>query len=259
MKRLIFSLLYDSGAFILSRNFRRQKIGTLNWLMSNYNFQEVSLGLDEILLLNISENDDYHDEFLTVIRSIAERCFIPLTIGGKITDVGKAEDYFLNGADKVFLNNSLFHNPKLANELGETYGKQAVVGGINFIMDEGIPVLCDSKGLALPKHSFSDHLKKTIEDGVGELVLQSVDRDGTGNGLETNILDHIPNLIEVPLVLCGGIGKAEHIINGLQHENIDAVATANLLNFIGQSFVSIRNQSIKTGVMLPEFTNDIIL
>tara|TARA_E500000178_G_scaffold356503_1_gene434900 strand:- start:7813 stop:8592 length:780 start_codon:yes stop_codon:yes gene_type:complete len=259
MKRLVFSLLYDSGAFILSRNFRRQKIGTIDWLMSNYHFQDVSYGLDEILLINISKTPDHDEDFLSVIRAIAKKCFIPLTIGGRINQQVKAQKYFSNGADKVFINSSLFTQPDLSSALSDTYGKQAVVGGINFMIRENLPVLCDSLGRPQAGQSFTEHLLRIVGDGVGELILQSVDQDGTGNGLAMEVLDHVPHSIEVPLVLMGGIGKAEHIISGLKHAKIDAVATANLLNFIGQSFVSIRQQAIDNCIMLPKFNHDIIL
>ena len=259
MKRLIFSLLYNEGYFILSRNFNRQRIGNLNWLMSNYNFKEVSYGLDEILLLNISENPEYDKDFNDIIQNIAQNCFIPLTVGGKIDKLSIVDEYFKNGADKIFVNRCLFKKPQIVNELSEKYGKQAIVAGINFTIIDDIIYLCDNKGIQIENKNFIDHLHSCIKSGVGELVLQSVSKDGTGNGLDLNMVKFLPHDLEIPIIAMGGIGKADHIIEGLKHPALDGVATANLLNFIGQSFVNIRNLSIQSNVQLPEFDHDIIL
>lgn len=257
MKRLIFSLLYDEGYFILSRNFRRQKIGTLDWILSNYNLLKVSFGLDEIMLLNITKSNKFNEDFLKTVNIIARNCFIPITVGGKIDSVSIADSYFKNGADKVFINNQAFIEPILLTQLGEKFGKQAIVAGVNYIKNRSNYILCDSFGNQKILTPISEHVDLLIHCGVGELVFQSVECDGTGNGLDLDVLRLIPDNTELPIVVMGGVGKSDHIIDGLSHPKVDAVATANLLNFIGQSFLKTRNDAIRTGIELPKFKEDI--
>lgn len=111
MKRIIYVLLYENGQFIQSRNFRRQQVGDINWLLNNYDFPRVSLNLDELMIINISSTDFDHSEFFNVVLKIAQKSFIPLTIGGRINSIEDAERCYAHGADKIFVNTLLRECP----------------------------------------------------------------------------------------------------------------------------------------------------
>ena len=89
MKRVIFTLLYDSGKFVLSRNFRLQKIGDIDWLFENYKFEDISYGLDELLVLDISREKKDFNKFCEIINLISSKCFVPLTAGGNLNDINE--------------------------------------------------------------------------------------------------------------------------------------------------------------------------
>ena len=102
--------------------------------------------------------------------------------------------------------------------------------------------------------SVDDHLDLMLEAGAGEILCQSVDQDGTGMGLELQFANRYLQSIDVPCIMLGGVGKAEHILQGLSRQDIDAVCTANLLNFINDAFEKARVKLVSHGVPLPQFS-----
>ena len=110
-KRIIFTLLYDNGYFIQSRNFRRQKIGTKEWINKNYNFSFVSNFIDELIILDISKIKK-NEKFVKDCKSVCNKVFVPISLGGGIKSYEDAKFYFNNGADKVIINTSVFKSPK---------------------------------------------------------------------------------------------------------------------------------------------------
>ena len=129
-KRLIFTLLFEDNKFILSRNFRRQKVGDINWLHKNYNFSNLSFNIDELIVINISKKNNFND-FSDNLKSIVKNCFVPVTAGGGIRNISHAKKLLRSGADKIIINSSLFHNEKLNLELVRSFGRQCVVGSID--------------------------------------------------------------------------------------------------------------------------------
>ena len=131
MKRLIFSLLYEDGYFVLSRNFNRQKVGDINWLLKNYNFESISTGIDELIIIDISKKIN-KEKFINNVKQINKKIFIPITLGGSITSLNDIDYYLKNGADKILLNNVFFEDVKLPRDIATKFGKQFVVGCIDY-------------------------------------------------------------------------------------------------------------------------------
>jgi len=131
-KRLIFTLLYNDGYFILSRNFRQQRVGNTDWLQKNYNFSKIATAIDELIILNVSNSMSILDEFYFAVQEIAKECFVPLALGGGIRSVEHAASLFDNGADKIVVNTLLEKGPDLVSELVEICGSQCVIGAIDY-------------------------------------------------------------------------------------------------------------------------------
>ena len=257
MKRIIFIFLYFNGNFVLSRNFFRQNIGDEKWLFENYNLEKVAFGLDEIMLINISSNTSFDNKFCNLIEQITKNCFIPITVGGKIKSVSCAEKYFKFGADKLLINTLNFTNPSITRKIIKIYGSQAVMAGIDYKMEENIHSIYTNNLQTKIDFKVSDYINYLVELGVGEILLQSIDNDGTGIGLDFSILELIPKQFQLPIILIGGIGKKEHFISSLQQDKIDAVATANILNFIGLSILNVREVVINKGIAIPKFNENV--
>jgi cyclase len=245
-KRIIFSLLYKDGMFCLSRNFRLQEIGDIGWLLKSYNFEDLSGSIDELIILDVGSQKKSKEKFFYDIEKITKNFFVPITIGGKVRSLNDAREYFLAGADKISLNTLYVENEMVAYEISKVYGSQAVVASIDykkmFVNDEITYKVYDNKSKTMSL-DLLHQIKKVQQFGCGEILVRSIENDGTGNGLDLELFLTLPdNLLSVPLIFAGGIGKSDHMRNGLSHPRVDAVCTANLLNFINQGFVKARSE-----------------
>jgi cyclase len=245
VKRLIFALLHDRGRFMLSRNFRLQAVGGIDWLFDNYDFATVSHGLDELMVVDVTRGARDAQAFARTVAQIAERCFIPVTAGGGIRSLDDAALLLRHGADKVLVNTLFADDPAACAAIAEYFGKQCLVAGIDYREDaDGARAVWVERGEREIGAVLPDWLAHVVAHGAGEVVLQSLARDGTGMGLDTAVTSAVGARPEVPLIVLGGVGRGEHIAAGLQNPDVDAVATANLFNFIGDSFLTVRRELI---------------
>ena len=116
MKRLIFSLLYCDGNFMLSRNFRLQKVGSIDWVFKNYDIENITNYIDELMLINLSREKNSNKLFLNNLKKLSKKTFIPITVGGKIESEKDVENLLDSGADKVLINTLFFKNPKMCQK-----------------------------------------------------------------------------------------------------------------------------------------------
>ena len=132
--RLCFVLLYSENTFNLSRNFNLQKVGDTNWVIENYDFAEMSKSIDELIILNISKNNTHnYDQFISDIKPLIEKSFMPVAIGGGITEYPVAIIYFVNGADKIVINSSFHQNQnEFISKIVDNYGSQSLVASIDY-------------------------------------------------------------------------------------------------------------------------------
>lgn len=249
MKRIIFALLYRDGSYMLSRNFRLQRIGDIRWVLENYGILDVSQGIDELMILDVSGGSLTRDRFRDEVATLAEECFVPVTVGGGISTVDEADRLFAAGADKILVNTVLQLDPRLVEELAAKFGSQAVVAGVD-VSEDPTRLPEPRKSLVVDHAGLDARIRAAVELGVGEVCIQSVDRDGTGNGLDLDVMMRVPP-ISVPTILMGGVGRAEHFLDGLRVPGVDAVVTANLLNFVGDSLVRTRSAALEAGVAVP--------
>jgi cyclase len=252
-KRLIFTLLYDSGSFMLSRNFRLQKIGDLDWLEDNYGFSTVGYAIDELVVIDVSRQSRNTPQFCEDLKQLTRDCFAPITAGGGIRTLKHVHQLLRSGADKVVINTSLHDQPELVEEIATEFGRQCIVASIDVQKIDGTYQVFKNNGTVKVGESLEHVLLKCAGLPVGEIHIESIDRDGTGNGLDLEILEFVKHVKDLPLILMGGIGNADHIIAGLKDNRVDAVATGNLLNFMGDGLARARELAINGGVVLPRF------
>jgi len=257
-KRLVFTLLFSNGSFMLSRNFRLQRIGDLEWLQRNYVFSNISEAIDELVILNVSRNEPQMDQFLSMLKELTRTCFIPIAAGGWVRDTNQAQQLLRSGADKVVLNTPIFWESGLVEQLAGQFGRQCIVASVDLARSEtvGFEVRVDSGQRALPGGA-RERLNWLQEKPIGDLYLNSIDRDGTGQGYDLEVLDLLPQDFGVPVILAGGAGNANHLEVGLRDDRVDAVATAHLLNFVGDGLHKTRGNLISRGIRLPVRDSDI--
>jgi imidazole glycerol-phosphate synthase subunit HisF len=252
-KRLIFTLLYENGNFVISRNFRLQKVGDAEWLKCNYNFIESSKYIDELVVLDVTRGKKNRKQFMEILQKIRSFVFIPIAVGGGIDSVDDGLEILANGADKIVINSIISSKPEIVKELVENIGSQSIVGGIDY-------KLCDRKYFPFINNGTDKccidifNYAKTIQSfGVGEIYVNSISRDGTGQGYDIELMKKMIASVNIPLICAGGAGKKEHFYELLSHENIRSVATAHLFNFIGDGLKLSREFLIAKNIGLAEW------
>jgi len=253
-KRLIFTLLFNDGYFMLSRNFRLQKVGDLNWIENNYNFKNIAFSIDELIILNVNRNERNLIEFSNTITKLIANVFVPIAVGGGVTSMEYAKTLFMSGADKIVINSILTENPLLVKELISEFGSQSVIASIDYRIENDEVKTYRNNGFNLTNYNFTDYIAYIQELGVGEVYLNSIQKDGTGQGYDMEIIDPYLNLFKIPVILAGGAGNSKHLIEAAQNPTVDAVATANLFNFIGLALPNSRMEMQKSGIQLANFS-----
>ena len=247
-KRIIFSLIYSDGFFNQSRNFRLQKVGNEKWLEHNYQFSKIAHSLDELILIDATKASKNILKFSDTISKIVENVFIPICAGGGIRSIADAELLFNSGADKISLNSCLFEKPDLVLELVKIYGSQSIVASIDYKCKGDSFLVFINDGSTEIKMDLYSYIEYVQTLGIGEIYLNSIDQDGTGFGYDFDTINKVINSINVPLIIAGGAGNESHLLEGLKLEKVNAVATANLFNFIGNGLLIARNNIIKNGI-----------
>jgi len=257
-KRIIFTLLYNDGTYALSRNFRLQHVGNLDWLQNNYNFSKTSLYIDELVILDVTRGNKILDKFILDVKSLATDCFIPISAGGGIKNLDDAKKLLQSGADKVVLNSILFQDKKVISEISDKFGAQSIVMSVDIKYVSNEPVIFFENGSKESNLKLADWFVEVSRLNIGEVYINSIDQDGTGQGYDFKLLEHIPDITNLPIIFSGGAGNYTHLLSGLEDDRIDAVSTANLFNFIGDSLKVSRMKLLSKGISLAVWNDSVM-
>lgn len=225
---------------MLSRNFSLQSVGDLGWIKEYYNFNAIAHSIDELVVLNVERGEKNINEFAKNLAELNKKCFMPIAAGGGIRKLEHAYQILDAGVDKLVINTSLITQPELVTLLVKTFGSQCVVASIDY-KGSG-----DSTEVFIRDGSRSAGLtvEKAVEIALslscGEIYLTSIDRDGTGEGLDWETIKQIANKTSVPVIASGGVGKYDHFAGGILEANAQAVSSANLFNFIEDGLIEAR-------------------
>jgi imidazole glycerol-phosphate synthase subunit HisF len=252
-KRIIFTLIYDNGFFNQSRNFRLQKVGNITWLERNYKFQDIAFSLDELIVLNASKNDKNIEEFAKILNNLVDDVFIPIAAGGGVRTLEDAKVLFDNGADKIVLNTILFTDTTLVKELISQYGSQSIIASIDYKKINDKNKVYIENGNEELEIGLDEYIKYIETLNVGEIYLNSIDRDGTGFGYDFETINTISKDLKIPMIIAGGAGNEKHLSDGLKIDQVNAVATANLFNFIGDGLPKARIKILEEGINIAKW------
>jgi len=246
-KRIIVVLFYKNGRIVQSYNFLNYKvIGNSTYTIKRINEWDV----DELIYLNISKNQDLdvirkdipqasHLSFEDSISLISEASYAPLAIGGGITAVHQVSKYLRRGADKVVINSALFDNPKLVESIIETFGAQVISASIDY-RKEDVYRVYKNGGRVRTNWTVPDWMTHLSDLGVGEVLLNAIDRDGTKTGFDLEIVEEIPLGFNTPSILLGGAGTREHFKEVLSNEKVHSVAAGNFFLHEDQSYYNLK-------------------
>lgn len=192
-------------------------------------------GADEITFLDITASSDNRDTILHVVEEVASSVFIPLTVGGGIRVLDDVRRLLNAGADKVGINTAAVFNPEFVKEASDHFGSQAIVVSIDAKQVEAgdnprweIFTHGGRKGTGLDALEWA---KKMADYGAGEILLTSMDRDGTRDGFDLALTRAVCDTVDIPVIASGGVGNLDHLVDGVSKGHADAVLAASIFHF----------------------------
>jgi imidazole glycerol-phosphate synthase subunit HisF len=222
--RIIPCLDVDAGRVVKGVNFvGLRDAGDPVELASRYDAE----GADELVFLDITASSDQRDTMVDVVRRTAEQVFIPFTIGGGVRSVDDARALLRAGADKVSINTAAVDRPGLVAELAAEFGSQCVVVAIDARNRE----VFTHGGRTSTGMDCVDWALQVVELGAGELLLTSMDRDGTRSGFDLDVTAAVSGAVNVPVIASGGVGTLDHFVDGVIRGGADAVLAASIFHF----------------------------
>lgn len=256
--RIIPCLLLKNGLIVRSEAFKyHQIIGDPISQLTRYNQWSV----DELIYLDISVDDTYDvrrsdariettgkQNFVEIVSEISRHCFVPLTVGGRIRSLDDMRERFANGADKIVINTLALEQPDMITRAAEAFGSQAVVISIDVRRetDGSCDVMSGGrKPTGIDPVAWAREVERR---GAGEILVNSVDRDGTGKGYDIPLVRAVVEATTIPVIAMGGCGRWRHMQDVLEQARPAAVAAANIFHFTELSYKEAKKVLSKSGV-----------
>ena len=194
-------------------------------------WQYAQQGADELVFLDITATNERRKTMIEMVKSVARQLNIPFTIGGGITSIADADALLNAGADKISINSAAVKNPELISDLAKVFGVQFVVVAVDTKLVEGRNMVHLNGGRLITELQTEDWIKQAEELGAGEILLTSMDHDGTKQGFDCTLLDRVSKLINIPVIASGGAGKTEHFTEVFTTTGVDAALAASVFHF----------------------------
>jgi cyclase len=227
-KRIIPCLDVTDGRVVKGVNFvDLQDAGDPVEIAKQYN----EAGADELTFLDITASSDNRDLILDIIESVAKQIFIPLTVGGGVRSPNDVRRLLNVGADKVSINTAAILNPELVKETASRFGSQCIVVAIDAKRVDDHWEVFTHGGRKSTGLNAIDWAKKMVDYGAGELLVTSMDKDGTKEGFDLELTRKISNSVDVPIIASGGVGNLNHLVDGVKLGGADAVLAASIFHF----------------------------
>tara|TARA_B100000686_G_scaffold281365_1_gene303040 strand:+ start:20 stop:811 length:792 start_codon:yes stop_codon:yes gene_type:complete len=246
--RVIPCLDVDAGRVVKGVNFLNLKdVGDPVELAARYELE----GADELVFLDITASSDLRETTLGMVRATAEKIFIPFTVGGGIRSVDDARKILRAGADKISLNTAAVGNPSLVDEIAGEFGCQCTVVAVDACRTNGM----DSRfevfthgGRQSTGRDLLSWVEEVVDRGAGEILLTSMDHDGTRSGFDIEMLRAVSDLVTVPVIASGGVGNLEHLVEGALYGGADALLAASIFHFAEFTIEEVKNRLQSEGI-----------
>lgn len=214
------------------------------------NFARVynSRGVDELIVLDIDATQENRGPDLEYVRDISEECFMPLTVGGGIRNLSDVTSLIQNGADKIAINSYAHENPTIIDEIARNFGSQCVVVSIDVRKSEsGSYGVYSHGGRILTQRNLSDWIKEIQERGAGEILINSIDRDGKMDGYDLDLINRTAQHSKIPVICCGGAGTLEHFVPAIS-AGANAIACSSIFHYTQTTPLAIKETLQKSGI-----------
>ena len=259
-KRVIPCLDVDKGRVVKGMHFKSvQDAGDPVLLAEKYSNE----GADELVFLDITASEERRETIKSLVQKVAQVIDIPFTVGGGVKTLQDARDILLSGADKVAINTGAVKNPEIITKLMEIFGKQCIVIAMdvkrNYNIKEGKHIFSsDSKQFWFEVYIYGgktptgldaiDWAKEVEKRGAGEVLLTSIDMDGTKEGYDVQLTQEIVNSVNIPVIASGGCGKPKHMLDVFLQTNVDAALAASIFHYKTHSVDRVKEYLKENGV-----------
>ncbi|WP_026068713.1 imidazole glycerol phosphate synthase subunit HisF [Methanomassiliicoccus luminyensis] len=207
-------------------------------------------GADEIVFLDITASSDARKTLLDVVEKTAERMFVPLTVGGGIRTKEDMRLALNAGADKVSVNTAAVHDPNLITACAEDFGRQCVVVAIDAKREGGRWKVYTHGGRQRTELDAADWAYEAEDRGAGEILLTSMDADGTTQGYDVKLTQLVADSVNIPVIASGGVGSPEHIYQVFQETNASAALAASIFHYGTYTVADVKNYLRDRGVLV---------
>ncbi len=248
--RLVACLLWRNGSIVQSVGFRHTNIiGSASTAVDFFNIW----GVDEIVLLDVTRTPSAREAFYETLETLSRRCMVPLTVGGWVTDTDEIRQLLKTGADKVAINTAGYENPDFITEASTAFGRQCIVVSIDAsTRDDGSYQVVIDRGNEHTGKSVSEWAGTAEDAGAGEIFLTSIDRDGSQDGYDIDLIQQVTSRVDIPVVASGGAGEWNHLVEAVREGNADAVSVANRFHHIQHSTRKAKEHMIDSGLNVRE-------
>jgi len=211
-------------------------------------------GIDELIFMDVVASLYGRNQLSEIIKKATKNIFVPITVGGGIRSVNDANDVLRFGADKIAINSAAIKNPNLIRNLANKFGSQSVVLSV-----EAKKIKTDfweaysNNGRERSGLNVIEWIKKGVANGAGEILLTSIDQEGTGKGFDINLVNAVMKVTKIPIILSGGMGKVEHMIDAVKKAGIEALAIADVFHTNKISVEEVRKAAISYDLNVRKF------
>lgn len=244
--RLIPSLLLKDGRMIKTKQFGEYRdVGNPRTTAKIYDAQHA----DELIFLDITATVENRSTLLDILSTVAEECFMPLTVGGGIKTVEQAREILQHGADKVAINTAAVENPTFIADLAKKFGRSTVVVSIDYKQnDRGVLEVFTHRGTKATGLDPITWAKQVEEYGAGEILLTCIDREGMMNGYDLETLRQATSAVTIPIIASGGVGTIQDLVDGIVVGGASGVSAASIFHFTDQSIFKAHSHMKQKGL-----------
>ena len=244
--RVIPTLLWKNFGLVKGIGFDSwRRIGPVLPMIKVYNSREV----DELILVDITASIEGIIPDYESVSDFADECFVPFTVGGGICGLSQIASLLHAGADKVSLNSSLFPNPKLVYDAARQFGSQCVVVSVDVHrLDNGSYTCLSHSGTRDSHKEPVSWIKELADLGAGEVLLTSIDRDGTMQGYDLELIERVASTVNIPVIASGGAGNYQHMVDAVTQAGASAVAAASIFHFTELTPLGAKDALYKAGI-----------
>jgi len=240
------TLLYRGTGLVKGKSFNNWRpVGPVLPSVKIYSKREV----DEILFIDLNASELGHQPNYALVSMVASHCSMPLAVGGGINSVETIQNLLLTGADKIVLNSVIYENPGLVEAAANRFGSQCLIGSIDVKTSKRNDWTCFSHGGRVCEQQSLSYCAKNLENlGVGEILVCSIDKDGSLQGFDTEMVKEVVSTVDLPVIASGGAGEPQHFVDVIANAGASAVAASSIFHFTQHTPSVIKKICLENGI-----------